>query len=34
MNISRLLSKVSIDYNCAEQLVQTKNTQVFLNMMN
>jgi len=33
MNISRLLSKVSIDYNCAEQLVNTNKTQVFLNMM-
>ena len=33
MNISRLLSKVSIDFNCAEQLVQSKNTQVFLDMM-
>ena len=33
MNISRLLSKVSIDYNCAEQLVNTHKTQVFLNMM-
>ena len=33
MNISRLLSKVSIDYNCAEQMVWTKKTQVFLGTM-
>lgn len=33
MNISRLLSKVSIDFNCADQLVQTKHTTTFLNSM-
>lgn len=33
MNISRLLSKVSIDFNCADQLVQTKQTTTFLNAM-
>ena len=26
MNISRLLSKVSIDYTCAKQLVESNNT--------
>jgi hypothetical protein len=30
LNVSRLLSKVSIDFQCAEQMVQTKNTKVFL----
>ena len=30
LNVSRLLSKVSIDFNCAEQMVNTKNTPVFL----
>lgn len=34
MNISRLLSKVSIDFNCADQLVQTHHTSTFLNTMN
>lgn len=33
MNISRLLSKVSIDFNCADQLVQTKHTLTFLRTM-
>jgi hypothetical protein len=33
LNVSRLLSKVSIDFNCAEQMVQTKNTAVFLDTM-
>ena len=33
LNVSRLLSKVSIDYTCAEQMVQTKNTAVFLHSM-
>lgn len=30
LNVSRLLSKVSIDYNCAEQIVQTRTSSVFL----
>ena len=30
LNVSRLLSKVSIDFKCAEQMVQTSNTKVFL----
>ena len=30
LNVSRLLSKVSIDFKCAEQMVQTQNTKVFL----
>ena len=33
MNVSRLLSKVSIDFNCAEQMVQTTNTKVFLDTL-
>jgi hypothetical protein len=33
LNVSRLLSKVSIDFNCAEQMVATKNTKVFLGTM-
>jgi hypothetical protein len=33
LNVSRLLSKVSIDFNCAEQMVKTKNTKVFLGTM-
>ena len=30
LNASRLLSKVSIDYNCAEQMVQTRIAPIFL----
>lgn len=33
MNISRLLSKVSIDYNCADQIVHLKCTNAFLETM-
>jgi len=33
MNISRLLSKVSIDFNCADQLVKSKQTLTFLKAM-
>lgn len=34
MNVSRLLSKVSIDFYCANQLVQTDNTKLFLRALN
>ena len=34
MNISRLLSKVSLDFNCADQLVNHQKTGLFLTMMN
>ena len=33
MNISRLLSKVSIDFSCADQLVRTDHTITFLDSM-
>ena len=33
LNVSRLLSKVSIDFNCAEQIVNTKCTSIFLDSL-